>query len=184
MELKDQDIMRLTKEVAELRLYKAPLVVSQIRTDSTDNAVTVQSHDETDGKETSLKEQLSGDATQDSKDVASDHEALETSSLTLLENINTTSDLPPSLADSGHFEDMTSFSVSELVLWFVFQYITNSALYYAHTSFHNMHLFIFLTINVLLSCKSIYNFLNGFVVCTLKNRKRIIFLARNLERKL
>ncbi|XP_021932775.1 uncharacterized protein LOC110836184 isoform X2 [Zootermopsis nevadensis] len=111
MELKDQDIMRLTKEVAELRLYKAPLVVSQIRTDSTDNTVTVQSHDETDGKEASLQEQLSGDATQDSKDVASDHEALETSSLTLLENINATSDLPPSLADSGHFEDMTSFSV-------------------------------------------------------------------------
>lgn len=108
--------MRLTKEVVELRLYKAPLAVSQMRTDSTDNTATIQSCDETDGKETSLQEQLSGDARKDSKDVASDREALETSSLILLENINTTSDLPSSLADSGHFEDMASLSVSLVVL--------------------------------------------------------------------
>jgi hypothetical protein len=116
MEQKDQDIIRLTKEVVELRLYKAALVVPQMKTDPTENTATIQSSDETDGKETSLQKQLSDDARKDSKDVASDHEVLEASSLMLLDNINTTSDLPSSLADSGHFEDMASLSVSLIVL--------------------------------------------------------------------
>jgi hypothetical protein len=116
MKQKDQDIMRLTKEIMELKLYKAPVAVSQTRTDPTDNTATAQSCDETDDKETSLQENLSDDTGKDSKDMESDHEVLETSSLTLLDNINTTSDVPSSLADSGHFEDMASLSVSSVVL--------------------------------------------------------------------
>jgi hypothetical protein len=116
MEQKDQDIIRLTKEVVELRLYKAALAVPQMITNSTDNIATTQSSDETDGKEMSLQEELSSDDRKVSKDVADACEALEASSPILLDNINTTSDLPSSLADSGHFEDMTSSSVSLFVL--------------------------------------------------------------------
>lgn len=82
-------------------------------TDSTNNIATTQSCDEIDGKETSLQEQLSdGDGRKETKDGVDGCETLEVSSSIFLDNINTTSDLPSSLADSGHFEDMASSSVS------------------------------------------------------------------------
>jgi hypothetical protein len=81
-------------------------------TDSANNIASTQSSDEIDGKETSLQEQLSGDDRKESKDGADGCETPEVSSSVLLDNINTTSDLPSSLADSGHFEDMASSSVS------------------------------------------------------------------------
>jgi len=105
---KDQDIIRLTKEVVELRLCKAPLAVPQMLTDSTDNIVTTQTTDTSDGKDASLQEQTGGAALTCDKDVSSDCEPHKASSSILLDNINTTSDLPSSLADSGHFEDMAS----------------------------------------------------------------------------
>lgn len=108
IEQKDQDIIRLTKEVVELRLYKAPLVVPQMVTGSTDNIVVTQTTDTTDAKEALLQEQAGGAVLTDDKDVSSDCEPHKASSSILLDNINTTSDLPPSLADSGHFEDMVS----------------------------------------------------------------------------
>lgn len=94
-----------------MRLYKAALAVPQMITDSTNNIATTQSADEIDGKETSLQEQLSDDR-KETKDGAGGCETLEVSSSILLDNINTTSDLPSSLADSGHFEDLASSSVS------------------------------------------------------------------------
>jgi hypothetical protein len=109
---KDQDIIHLTKEVVELRLYKATLAVPQMITDSSNNIATTQSSDEIDGKEMSLQEQLSDDDRKESKDGTDGCDTLEVSSSILLDNINTTSDLPSSLADSGHFEDMASSSVS------------------------------------------------------------------------
>ncbi|PNF14350.1 hypothetical protein B7P43_G05566 [Cryptotermes secundus] len=109
---KDQDIIRLTKEVVELRLYKASLAVPQMITDSTNNIATTQSCDEIEGNETSLHEQLSdGGDRKDTKDGVDGCETLEVSSSIFLDNINTTSDLPSSLADSGHFEDMASSSI-------------------------------------------------------------------------
>jgi hypothetical protein len=114
---KDQDIIHLTKEVVELRLYKAALAVPQMITDSSNNIATTQSSDEIDGKEMSLQEQLSDDDTKESKDGTDGCDTLEVSSSILLDNINTTSDLPSSLADSGHFEDMASSSVSLHVGW-------------------------------------------------------------------
>ena len=83
--------------------------------DSTDNIVTTQTTDTADGKEVSLQEQSSGSAVTCDKDVSSNCEPHKESSSVLLDNINTTSDLPSSLADSGHFEDMAS-SVSFNVL--------------------------------------------------------------------
>ncbi|XP_069705692.1 protein quick-to-court isoform X1 [Periplaneta americana] len=112
MEAKDQDIIRLTKEVVELRLYKAALAGPKVITDSTEDIATAQSSDETDAKEiSSLQDQLSNDDRKESKDVAAGCEVLETASSILLDNINTTNDLPSSLADSGHFEDIASSSV-------------------------------------------------------------------------
>jgi hypothetical protein len=81
-------------------------------TDSSNNIATTQSNDEIDGKEMSLQEQLSEDGRKESKDGTDGCDTLEVSSSILLDNINTTSDLPSSLADSGHFEDMASSSVS------------------------------------------------------------------------
>jgi len=84
-------------------------------TDSTDNIGTTQTTDTSDGKEASLQEQTGGAALTCDKDVSSECEPHKASSSILLDNINTTSDLPSSLADSGHFEDMAS-SVSFDVL--------------------------------------------------------------------
>jgi hypothetical protein len=81
-------------------------------TDSSNDIATAQGSDEIDGKEMSLQEQLNDDDRKESKDGADNYDTLEVSSLILLDNINTTSDLPSSLADSGHFEDMASSSVS------------------------------------------------------------------------
>jgi hypothetical protein len=81
--------------------------------DSANNIATTQSSDQIDGKETSLQEHVSDDDDRkETKDGAGGCETLEVSSSIFLDNINTTSDLPSSLADSGHFEDMASSSVS------------------------------------------------------------------------
>jgi hypothetical protein len=89
-------------------MCKAPMAVPQMLTGSTDNTVTTQTADTTDGKETSLQEQSGVAALTCDKDVSSDCEPHKPSSSILLDNINTTSDFPSSLADSGHFEDMAS----------------------------------------------------------------------------
>jgi len=77
-------------------------------TDCTDNKVTTQTTETTDGKEASLQEQSGGAALTCDNDVSSDCEPHKASSSIILDNINTNSDLPSSLADSGHFEDMAS----------------------------------------------------------------------------
>jgi len=86
-------------------------------TDSTDNIVTTQTTDTSDGKEASLQEQPGGAAVTCDKDVSSDCEPHKASSSSmLLDNINTTSDIPSSLADSGHFEDMASSVSSDILI--------------------------------------------------------------------
>ena len=100
LELKDQDIMRLTKEVVELRLFKAAL--------STQTPVP-QSSDETDSKEID----------DDNKELKPD--AGPSSSSIILDN--TTCDLPSSLADSGHFEDIATSSVSLVIKSYSIMYV-------------------------------------------------------------
>jgi hypothetical protein len=96
-------------------------------TGSSDNIATIQTTtietiDTTDGNKASLQEQSSGAGVTDDKDISSDCEPHNASSSILLDNINTTSDLPSSLADSGHFEDMAS-SVSLHIHIYVFTFI-------------------------------------------------------------
>ncbi|CAG9832373.1 unnamed protein product [Diabrotica balteata] len=83
LEEKDSDILKLTKEVVELRLYKAALSSPEDKSNSSD-AVTVR---ENNSNETTPDDAVDG---------LSNHIA---------------SDLQTSFADSGHFEDCTSSSV-------------------------------------------------------------------------
>ncbi|CAL7933780.1 unnamed protein product [Xylocopa violacea] len=90
IEEKDQEIFRLTKEVVELRLYKASLNSPDERTDSSD-ALTV-------------RESNPFSPESPSKDLPEEGALQKVASPENLEK-RAPSDLPSSLADSGHFED-------------------------------------------------------------------------------
>lgn len=112
LEKKDSDIFRLTKEVVELRLYKASLTSPDEKSNSSD-AVTVKENtgDDIQTPDSPNLADLTDDgpiksnseySKLDSVDFKSNH--LPSCSLNL-------SDLQSSLADSGHFEDLTNSSV-------------------------------------------------------------------------
>ena len=101
IEEKDQEIFRLTKEVVELRLYKAALNSPDERTDSSD-ALTVRENNPFSPESPS-------------KDLP-DESVLQkiTSPATPEKRVH--SDLPSSLADSGHFEDGSVHSKDSVFL--------------------------------------------------------------------
>ncbi|XP_034945692.1 liprin-alpha-1 isoform X3 [Chelonus insularis] len=92
IEEKDQEILRLTKEVVELRLYKASLNSPDDRTDSSD-ALTVRENNpfspESPCKDLPEENEASSPKTPEKRP----------------NNTNEFSEFPVSLADSGHFED-------------------------------------------------------------------------------
>ncbi|XP_012241864.1 uncharacterized protein LOC100749917 isoform X1 [Bombus impatiens] len=90
IEEKDQEIFRLTKEVVELRLYKASLNSPDERTDSSD-ALTVRENNPFSPESPS-------------KDLPDEGTLQKVASPETPEKC-APSDLPSSLADSGHFED-------------------------------------------------------------------------------
>lgn len=110
LELKDSEILKLTKEVVELRLFKASLSSPEERSNSSD-AVTV-------------KENTINDPCNSSNDVSPIVDMIDESkpsprhqlhnptiqSIQLIEKM-TSSEMHSSFADSGHFEDMTTSSV-------------------------------------------------------------------------
>ncbi|XP_024942829.1 mechanosensitive channel MscK isoform X4 [Cephus cinctus] len=101
IEEKDKEIFRLTKEVVELRLYKASLNSPDERTDSSD-ALTVRENNA-----------LSPESP--CKDLP-DEGAFEASANPETPDKNVSSDLPSSLADSGHFEDGSIHSKESVCL--------------------------------------------------------------------
>lgn len=111
LEKKDSDIFRLTKEVVELRLYKASLISPEDKSNSSD-AVTVKENTTEDVQ------------TPDSPNVAdlTDDGPIKSSYGMKLEGVDfrnhqipscsaNYSEMHSSLADSGHFEDLTNSSV-------------------------------------------------------------------------
>lgn len=101
IEEKDREILRLTKEVVELRLYKASLNSPDERTDSSD-ALTVRENNPFSPESPS-------------KDLPDEGVAEKsTSPDTPEKRVHT--DLPPSLADSGHFEDGSVHSKESVCL--------------------------------------------------------------------
>lgn len=101
IEEKDQEIFRLTKEVVELRLYKASLNSPDERTDSSD-ALTVRENNpfspESPTKDLPDEGTLPKVASPDTPEKRAP------------------SDLPSSLADSGHFEDGSIHSKDSVYL--------------------------------------------------------------------
>lgn len=103
IEEKDRELMRLTKEVVELRLYKASLNSPDERTDSSD-ALTVRENNPFSPESPS-------------KDLPDENVVAEksiTSPETPEKRLHT--DLPASLADSGHFEDGSVHSKDSVCL--------------------------------------------------------------------
>lgn len=90
IEEKDQEIIRLTKEVVELRLYKASLNSPDERTESSD-APTIRENDPFSPQSPS-------------KDLP-DEGGFETATSPGSSRKRVPSEVPSSLADSGHFED-------------------------------------------------------------------------------
>lgn len=101
IEERDREILRLTKEVVELRLYKASLNSPDERTDSSD-ALTVRENNpfSPDSPSKDLPDEGVGEK------VASPD--------TPEKRVNT--DLPRSLSDSGHFEDGSVHSKESMCL--------------------------------------------------------------------
>ncbi|XP_018360660.1 PREDICTED: uncharacterized protein LOC108759628 isoform X2 [Trachymyrmex cornetzi] len=99
---KDREILRLTKEVVELRLYKASLNSPDERTDSSD-ALTVRENNPFSPESPSKDLPDEGAA---EKSIASPE--------TPEKRVHT--DLPSSLADSGHFEDGSVHSKDSVCL--------------------------------------------------------------------
>ncbi|XP_011167446.1 uncharacterized protein LOC105201203 isoform X2 [Solenopsis invicta] len=97
---KDREILRLTKEVVELRLYKASLNSPDERTDSSD-ALTVRENNPFSPESPS-------------KDLPDEGAAEKASPEALEKRVHT--DLPSSLADSGHFEDGSVHSKDSVCL--------------------------------------------------------------------
>lgn len=97
---KDREILRLTKEVVELRLYKASLNSPDERTDSSD-ALTVRENNPFSPE--SPSKDLPDEGTAE-KSIASP------------ETPEKRTDLPSSLADSGHFEDGSVHSKDSVCL--------------------------------------------------------------------
>ncbi|XP_017892371.1 uncharacterized protein LOC108632361 isoform X2 [Ceratina calcarata] len=91
IEEKDREIFRLTKEVVELRLYKASLNSPDERTDSSD-ALTIRENNPFSPESPS-------------KDLPDEGPTLAAEKVTSPETPEKRSELPSSLADSGHFED-------------------------------------------------------------------------------
>ncbi|KAL6448685.1 hypothetical protein ACFW04_000490 [Cataglyphis niger] len=102
IEEKDRELLRLTKEVVELRLYKASLNSPDERTDSSD-ALTVRENNPFSPESPS-------------KDLPDENiaEKSVTSPETPEKRLHT--DVPPSLADSGHFEDGSIHSKDSVCL--------------------------------------------------------------------
>ncbi|XP_029176076.1 uncharacterized protein LOC114944348 isoform X1 [Nylanderia fulva] len=102
IEEKDRELLRLTKEVVELRLYKASLNSPDERTDSSD-ALTVRENNPFSPESPS----------KDLPDESVAEKAV-TSPETPEKRLHT--DLAPSLADSGHFEDGSVHSKDSVCL--------------------------------------------------------------------
>ncbi|XP_012235810.2 protein quick-to-court isoform X1 [Linepithema humile] len=102
LEEKDREILRLTKEVVELRLYKASLNSPDERTDSSD-ALTVRENNPFSPE--SPSKDLPDEGVVPEKSVASPETPEKCRA-----------DLPASLADSGHFEDGSVHSKDSVCL--------------------------------------------------------------------
>ncbi|KAL0126120.1 hypothetical protein PUN28_004917 [Cardiocondyla obscurior] len=99
---KDREIIRLTKEVVELRLYKASLNSPDERTDSSD-ALTVRENNPFSPESPS-------------KDLPDEGTAEKSIASPEMPDKRTHTDLPSSLADSGHFEDGSVHSKDSVCL--------------------------------------------------------------------
>ncbi|TMW45118.1 hypothetical protein DOY81_009803 [Sarcophaga bullata] len=126
LEQKDSEILRLTREVVELRLFKASLSSPEERSASSD-AVTVREAELKTSQDVSPIVDMVDDAQKTSSPRHHHHHHVHTPSAMLHQqhlpqsslhqqhhnmlHHHLSSDMQSSFADSGHFEDMTSSSV-------------------------------------------------------------------------
>lgn len=118
LEQRDSEILRLTKEVVELRLFKASLSSPEDRSAASSDAVTVRENDPKTSTDVSPIVDQTDDAagSSSSSPVAksspahqSYHNAIH-QQLQYLDKL-TNSEMASSFADSGHFEDLTTSSI-------------------------------------------------------------------------
>ncbi|XP_055594290.1 protein quick-to-court-like isoform X1 [Uranotaenia lowii] len=113
LEQRDSEILRLTKEVVELRLFKASLSSPEERSNSSD-AVTVRENTTNDAN-TPSSQGVSPivDQTDDGIVKASPRHHLHNHGIHQVQFMDkmSTSEMQSSFADSGHFEDITTSSI-------------------------------------------------------------------------
>ncbi|XP_053961053.1 protein quick-to-court isoform X1 [Anastrepha ludens] len=109
LEQKDSEILRLTREVVELRLFKASLSSPEERSASSD-AVTVREAELKTSQDVSPIVDMVDDATKSSPRHIPNQHHLHTHSQHLHHTTQLTSEMQSSFADSGHFEDLSVHS--------------------------------------------------------------------------
>ncbi|XP_053677012.1 protein quick-to-court [Anopheles nili] len=116
LEQRDSEILRLTKEVVELRLFKASLSSPEERSNSSD-AVTVRENTTNDVNTPSSSQDISPIVDQIDEGVAKasprhhhHHMQAGIHQVQFIDKLST-SEMQSSFADSGHFEDITTSSI-------------------------------------------------------------------------
>ncbi|XP_058119650.1 protein quick-to-court [Anopheles ziemanni] len=117
LEQRDSEILRLTKEVVELRLFKASLSSPEERSNSSD-AVTVRENTTNDVNTPSSSQDISPIVDQIDEGVVkasprhhhSHHMQAGIHQVQFIDKLST-SEMQSSFADSGHFEDITTSSI-------------------------------------------------------------------------
>lgn len=107
LEQRDSEILRLTKEVVELRLFKASLSSPDDRSNSSD-AITVR---ENNDMKTSQDVSPIVDMTDDGTITKSSPRHILHANVQNIDKMSNSSEMQSSYADSGHFEDITTSSV-------------------------------------------------------------------------
>ncbi|XP_020714222.1 mucin-5AC isoform X2 [Ceratitis capitata] len=110
LEQKDSEILRLTREVVELRLFKASLSSPEERSASSD-AVTVREAELKTSQDVSPIVDMVDDATKSSpRHISNQHQLHHPHSQHLHHTQQLASEMQSSFADSGHFEDLSVHS--------------------------------------------------------------------------
>lgn len=107
LEQRDSEIVRLTREVVELRLFKASLSSPEERSNSSD-AITVR---ENNDMKTSQDVSPIVDMTDECTATKSSPRHLLHAQVQNLDKMSSSSEMQSSYADSGHFEDITTSSI-------------------------------------------------------------------------
>lgn len=110
LEQRDSEILRLTREVVELRLFKASLSSPEDRSNSSDAVTVRENNDLKTSQDVSPIVDMADDADSKSSSRHLLHNSI--AQVQYMDKMSNSSEMHSSYADSGHFEDITTSSTN------------------------------------------------------------------------